>query len=298
MTLKNFLRPTYSLIRRALFKILPPETALRLEYWRAKGENLSFKSPKTIWEKIQWIKLYDRNPLYTTLADKYAARDYVEQVIGKQYLVKLYGVYEKTSEIDWDVLPSAFILKTAHGCGHNILVADKKTLDKNQALKQLDAWLRVNLYYGSHSWAYKNIPPRIICEELLVPEDGRDLVDYKIHCMNGEPRFCQVIAERYHGKSTAYYDLQWNRLPFHKLTDGCISEEIPRPSALDEMVDLARKLSKAAIYMRVDFYFLKGQIIFGEMTLYPTNGLAHFDPPEYNLWVGEMLTLPAQRRCS
>ena len=291
------LKPAVRAMRRWLAAAIPDRVKdywiVRYRYRKRRGRSLSLRRPETLSEKIQWIKLYDHKPIYTELADKYTARRHVEAMIGKQYLVDLYGVYETVGQIDFDALPDAFVLKAVHGSGWNILCPDKNALNREATLATLDGWLHTNYYDHSREWVYKDIPPRIVCEEFLRTEDGRDLADYKLFCLNGEPRIVQVDLDRFHGHRRNLYDTDWNRLPFG-IGYPPSPEDVPRPETLEEMLRLARRLSSLALLMRVDFYWHGGRIYFGEMTFYPGNGLETFDPPEYDRVYGAMLTLPGR----
>ena len=256
------------------------------------GEILNLENPKTFNEKIQWIKLYDSTPLKTRLADKYLVRDWVKKQVGEKYLIPLLGVWDKFDDINFDKLPNKFVLKANHGCGWNIIVKDKSIFNKADAKRKLDKWLNTNYAFKSgFELYYKDIPPKIIAEDFLENE-GKDLDDYKIWCFNGKPKFIFFLAERQIKLKLAVYDPNWNLLPF-----GCSFPQykklVPKPDNLDEMLNVAKVLCKDFAYVRVDLYRLDdGSLKFGEMTFTTASGMCTWDPPEYDLVLGEMITLP------
>lgn len=262
-------------------------------FYSATRERLNLDNPETYDQKIQWLKVYDSTPLKTRLTDKYLVRDWVKGKIGEKYLTKLLGVWDNFDDIDFDALPDKFVLKANHGCGFNFIVPDKSKMDKSDARYKFRTWLKINYAYR---WGmepqYRDIEPKIIAEEYL-ENDNRDLYDYKIWCFGGEPKYIQFLSERNKGGlKMAFYDTEWNLMPFvydHPRLDR-IAE---KPDNLDEMLDIAKTLSKDFCHVRVDLYRLNdGTIKFGEMTFTSCSGTCHWDPPEYNKILGDLITLP------
>ena len=252
------------------------------------------ETPRTFNEKIQWLKLYDRQPLYTKLADKYAVRQYVNDKIGPEYLNELYGVYESPAQIKYNHLPDSFVMKTTHGSGMNILVHSKREIDINNIAKRLKGWLKLNYYELGREWAYKDIPPKIICEKLLIDENGQPPQDFKVFCFNGTPQFIQVDYDRHLNHTQTFFDTYWKKLSFGK-SCPVHDQEIKHPQRLYEMLWAATQLSRCIPFVRVDFYALP-QLVFGEMTFYPGNGFSAFHPHEWDLKLGNLLELPSVRR--
>lgn len=285
----------------AYFQGLDPseyENALKAWFMRETSRELNLDHPVTYDEKIQWIKLYEKNPLKTKYADKYEVRDFVRQTIGDKYLVPLIGVWENVDDVDFDSLPDRFVLKATHGSGWNIIVKDKKSIDIGEVKKKLDFWLNcVYSFCAGLDLHYKDIKPRIIAEEYL-ENHGGDLHDYKVWCFNGKAHFVQYITDRSKGFKVAYYDLNWNKLPFvriHRQYEG----EVEKPSNLDEMIWAAEKLAKQFNYVRVDFYRLdNGDIKFGELIFTPGSGLYLLNPPEYNRMLGDLIDLNYPNECA
>lgn len=249
-------------------------------------------NPKTYNEKIQWLKLNDSTELKTKLSDKYAVRFWVEEKIGKQYLIPMLGVWDRAGDIDFEQLPKQFVLKTNHASGTNIIVKDKDTIDKKKIVQKLDEWMQVT--YG-HEWyekQYIDIEKKIIAEEYIEQMDG-GLYDYKFHCFNGEPRYIHVLGERSeHGGKEAFYDTLWVKQNFVCGAYPMFDKEIKKPSKFEEMLELSKQLSKDFLYVRVDFYQIKDEIKFGEMTFTPYAGIYKWNPPETNVLFGELLQLP------
>ena len=251
---------------------MPDKLFLRIAYRGHTGRWLNLKKPQRFTEKLQWLKLYDRNPLYTQLVDKYEVRNYLKDKIDDKHLVKLYGVYDSFDEISWGELPDSFIMKCTHGCGCNHIVKNKTDVDKQALRKQFNKWMKKNPYPGTREWPYKNVKPRIICEELLVDESGYELKDYKIYCYHGEPKIIQVMSNRSKGGyDLNHYDLDWNEIRIERKNHKPNSN-FAKPILLQEMVEVSRKLSKDIPFVRVDLYYTGEKIYSGEMTFFPASG--------------------------
>lgn len=265
--------------------ILPDSVYLKIIYRIRVHKKLNLNDPKSFTEKIQYMKLTDHNPIYTCIADKYAVREFVEERIGKEYLVKLYGVYDKIEEIPYSKLPEQFVIKATHDSGGCILVDNKNKLNIKKTNKRLKRILHRNFYWKGREWCYKNIPPRIICEELLEDEIGNGLIDYKIYCFHGIPRMIGIATNRKADLRFDYFDTDFNHLNF---VQSAPNSETPlvKPEHFEEMLDLATKLSKGFQQVRVDLYNIKGKIYFGEMTLYDSSGLDGYQPDEWDYKIG------------
>lgn len=278
---------------------LPDAPYLKLLYRFKMGHRLDLKSPKTFTEKIQWLKLYNRKPEYTTMVDKYAVKQYVANIIGEEYIIPTLGVWDKPEDVDWENLPNQFVLKTTHGGGGGgvVICRDKKIFDKNAAIDKLNESLSSDIYRGLREWPYKNVPKRIIAEKFMAPEKSsapKDLPDYKFFCFNGEPKYCQVIRDRHTKETIDFYDMDWNHMLFVGLNPLARNGLTPvaRPGNLDEMKDICRKLADPKSFVRVDLYVIDDKSYFGELTLYPASGMGVFTPEEWNSKLGDLLTLP------
>lgn len=184
------------------------EKCLGFWYKYRFGTRLNLKNPKTFNEKIQWLKLYDRNPLYTTMVDKYEAKKYVASIIGEEYIIPTLGVWDKFDDIDFDKLPNQFVLKCTHDSGGLAVCKDKKVFDINAARKRINRSLKRNFYWIGREWPYKDVRPRIIAEQYMENSDGRtELSDYKFYCFNGKPEYCHVISDRTQNETMDFFDM-------------------------------------------------------------------------------------------
>jgi hypothetical protein len=257
------------------------------------GKKLNLKQPLEFNEKIQWLKVYYKNPLLTKLVDKYAVRDYVKETIGKKYLNNLLQVYDSPGAVKWNELPEKFVLKGVHGCHFNLIVPDKKELNRSKARWLLHKWMSKNQYYrGGLEWAYKDVKPRLIAESYLEEMGKESINDYKFFCFNGVPKFVQVDQDRFEAHQRCFYTMEWEKLPF--ITQGFTRYEGPMepPKNFGEMKEIAAVLAADFPFVRVDLYNLSGRIVFGELTFYPADGRKEFEPNEYNRIIGDYLTLP------
>lgn len=281
------------------FLTLPPEQyedelRQQLHLIIPNGQKYNIDNPATFNDKIQWLKLHDYSPIKTTLADKYAVRQWVKDTIGEEYLIPLVGgPWKCGEEIDFDKLPSQFVIKANHGSGEVIIVRNKAQIDRQAIIKTVNQW--VNVLYGwfgmeSH---YFSIPRKIFAEGLIEQKNG-DLVDYKIHCFNGKPQIIQIIGNRdllKHSALEAFFDTDWNRIPLMYHSYEQYTTPPQKPGCLDEMIQTAKILSSGFRYVRVDLYEIEGTVKFGEMTFTPFAGFGRWDNPDYNAIVGSMIKL-------
>ena len=253
------------------------------------GREMDWENPRTYNEKICWEKLNAKDPRRTRFADKYLVRDWVKEQIGEEHLTRHYGVWDNANDIDFNELPSQFALKTTHSSAMNIIVKDKSKLDIPKAVNQLNYWMGLNCAYYNLELHYKDIKPRIICEEYL---EGlaEDVYDYNIYCFNGEPKYIWCIKGSHNPDCKAsFYDLNWQMQPFSM---GYPKDEIPapRPEKLDEMLRLSRILCKDFNHVRVDWFSMPdGRVLFGEMTFSTCGGLQRFIPEEYDEYFGNLI---------
>jgi len=251
------------------------------------------KNPKSFNEKLQWLKLHWRDPKATQCADKYSVRHYViEQGYG-DILNNLLGVYDNVDDINFDSLPNKFVLKATHGSGMNIICKDKSKLDINNAKKMMMKWLKQNYYYHSFEWVYKDIRPRIVCEEFLEDSEYKDLIDYKFMCFNGEIRCLFICSDRDNiaGLKVDFYDMDWKLMPFYRYYPNS-GNKIEKPEGFDRMIEYAKILSRPFPFVRVDFYQVNGKIFFGELTFFPGSGMEYFKPELYDYRFGDWIKLP------
>lgn len=252
-------------------------------------------NPKTFNEKIQWRKLFDRQDIYTELADKYKVRAYVQNRLGKEYLIPLYLATSNPDDIHFDELPDEFVVKANNGCDRIRIIRNRRSIDQQALMRECRKWLLKNYYEASGEWQYKNITPLIVIEKLLVDEQGKLPCDYKFHCFNGRTEYIQVDFDRHLARKTNNYDRDWNLLPF---TTRCpnYNKHVSSPSNLTEMIETAEKLSSGFSYVRVDLYSISRQIYFGELTLTPACGFQKFYPEHYDHFYGEKFRTSADRK--
>lgn len=297
------LKTFFSLIRKPWEMVIPldsnhllfwmsDEMFARLAFRGNMGYPLDLENPKTFNEKLQWLKIYDHRPEYTDLVDKLKAKDIVGKIIGKEHIVPVYGEWERADDIPFNDLPGQFVLKCNHDQGSVILVSDKNKLNLGDAVHILNKNLNRNLFYGTREYPYKNIKPMVFAEKYL--QD--DIVDYKFYCFQGEPKFlyCGKGLTEDHSLKIDFYDLEWNLMPFYR-TDYHRLGAVPKPDCLDEMIAIARALSKGVPFVRIDLFAVNNQIYFSEFTLCPASGFMRFVPEEYDRIVGEWLELPEKR---
>lgn len=282
-----------------ILKILgfvPDSIMLKLQYRIKLGRKLDLKTPERFTEKLQWYKINYRNPIMHKCVDKYAVRKYVESKGLGDILVKLYGHYKNVNDVPFSKLPNSFVIKTTHGGGglNVVVVPDKSKLDTEELKQKLSfSEDRVASNGGGREWAYYGLKTGIIVEQLLVnkqnPEAGVN--DYKIFCYNGHAKYIIVDVDRFIGHKRNFYNRKWQNL--HVTSDCPPSDrEIPRPENLEELLQVAEKLSKGFPYVRVDLYDVDGKIYFGELTFYPWSGYVQFSPDSFDKLLGKHFILP------
>lgn len=277
---------------KGYFKWMPDETYLKICYRAAFGRKLNLANPQTFNEKLQWLKLYDRNPAYTKMVDKYEVKKYVSDMIGEEYIIPTIGVWNHFDEIDFDKLPEQFVLKCTHDSGGLVICKDKRHLDKKAARKKIEMSLKRNFYYVGREWPYKNVTPRIIAEQYMVDELENDLKDYKIHNFNGSAKIIEVDYNRFVEHKRNLYTIDWQYIDaaIQYPTDKDV--KIDKPKCLLEMLNLAQKLSSEIPHVRTDFYCINNRIYFGELTFYHESGYGKFYPESFGIELGKWIEIP------
>ncbi len=262
-------------------------------YTKRFGHEVDFKNPKTFTEKLQWLKLFYRNEKMPICSDKYDIRNYLKEV-NLEYLANdVIGVYNNAEDIEFDKLPKKFVAKATHGSGWNLICEDKYSLDIPREIKKMNTWLKLNLYVFGREWNYKDIKPRIVVEKFI---EHKPLNDYKFMCFGGEPLYMQLNNDYNNVHYVDFYDLKtWEHLNVSYGPFKMSNRAIEKPVMFDQMMELARKLSKPFPFVRVDFYNFDDTIILGELTFFPSSGLWPLIPNEvvdYDKVLGEQLQLP------
>ena len=262
------------------------------------GKDLNLENPQTFNEKIQWLKLHDRNPLYTLMVDKYLVKDYVASIIGQEYIIPTLGVWDSPDDIDFDKLPDQFVLKCNHNSGTGMCICkDKSKLDVKKVKSELRKGLAQDYYLHGREWPYKNVPRKIIAEEYMEDEKTGELRDYKFFCFNGVAKALFIATDRQkEGEETKFdfYDMNFNHLPFINGHPNS-TMRIDRPERFDEMRILAEKLSINIPHVRVDFYEVNGKVYFGELTFSHWSGMVPFEPEEWDYTFGSWIALNVRK---
>ncbi len=279
---------------------LPDKMYLSLRYRCKMGRWINWKNPKTFTEKLQWLKVNDYKPEYTNMVDKLAAKDYVAQRIGEQYIIPTLGVWDSVEDIDWDSLPNQFVLKTTHGgggCGV-VVCKDKGSLDKEKAKEKLRTSMQTNAGKSYREKPYLNVPRKIIAEKFMAEQRSvsPDLIDYKFYCFNGVPKLIMVANGRSTGnKRFGYYDTEWNTVD---ISWGAPKPDVEftKPDNLNEMLEIASKLSSDLVHARIDLYNIDSHVYFGEITFYDGSGLDKINPQSYDEYLGSLMKLKSTKR--
>lgn len=271
--------------------IIPDKLYIQLKYFYRFHKFPNLKNPQTYNEKLQWLKLYDRKPIYTTMADKYEAKKYVANIIGEEYIIPTLGVWDRFEDIDFDSLPNQFVLKCTHDSGGLVICKDKSSFDRDKAKRKINNSLNTNYFYHSREWPYKNIKPRVIAEQYIENENG-DLPDYKFFSFDGQTKALYVATDRQSKEETKFdfYDEHFNHLDLVNSHPNS-NKENKKPKTFDKMIELANILSKGYPHIRVDFYEINGKTYFGELTFYHMSGFQPFIPEKWDYTFGEWLKI-------
>ena len=281
------------LIVKGFLNFLQDKQFLKLRYWLEMERRLNLEPPQTFNEKLQWLKLYDRNPEYVKMVDKYEVRKYIAEKIGEEYLIPLLGVWDSFDEIDFEKLPNQFVLKCTHDSGGLVICKDKSRLDIAKTKKKINKCLKRNFYYITREWPYRNVKPRIIAEQYMVPESGADIADYKVHNFNGKSGLVLVCDGRFspEGLTEDFYDISWNHMNIKRPDIPNKQKQHQRPATLEKMIELSEILAKDIPFVRTDFYEIDGKIYFGEITFFPASGMKAFVPEKWDYKFGGMILL-------
>lgn len=302
MRLKEYIRHPLQLVRpmerRGLLNWMPDKQYLKLMYAVATGNKLNLSNPKTFNEKIQWLKLYDRQPEYTTMVDKYEAKRYVEGVLGANHIIPTLGVWNRFDDIDFDALPRQFVLKCTHDSGGLVICRNKDALDKDAARKKIEKSLNRNYFRHGREWPYKHVKPRILAEAYMEDGHGTGLRDYKFFCFHGEPKLIYVSEglEHHPTASISFLTMDWEFAPFGRSDYKGFAELPQKPELYEQMIQTAKTLAGDMPFVRVDLYEIKGNIYFSELTFSPCGGMLPFEPRSWDETIGEWIDLPSVKK--
>lgn len=277
--------------KRHLLNWVPDEWYLKILYWLIFKKKLDLGDPQTFNEKLQWLKLHDRQPIYTTMVDKCEAKKYVASKIGEEYIIPTLDVWDSFDDIDFDLLPDQFVLKCTHDSGGLVICKDKSKFDVQSAKKKINQCLRRNFYWYGREWPYKNVKPRIIAEKYMTDESGTELKDYKIFNFDGEPKLIQVDYDRFVEHKRNLYTTDWKYIEATIQYPTDAGHRINRPRQLEKMLEIARVLSADIPHVRTDFYCINDRTFFGELTFHHGSGFEKFTPESLGEKMGEWLKL-------
>lgn len=287
-----------SVMARGIFHHLTDEQYLKLAWKVDMGGKLNLQNPKTFNEKLQWLKLNDRKSLYTQLVDKYEAKHWVANLIGDDYIIPTYGIWENFDDINFEKLPKQFVIKCTHDSCGLVICKDKSRLNIGSAQNKINKSLRRNYYYRDREWPYKDVKPRIIVEKFM--SDGRTLesglTDFKFFCFSGHPKFLYVSQglDNHATAKIAFYDLHGKKMWFKRADYHELSEdEFSLPKTFSEMVNVAAILAKniPCPFVRIDLYEINGKVYFSEITFSPCGGHLPFSPVKADFELGKLLKL-------
>ncbi len=278
-----------------LLRFVPDELMIKMQYRIKTGRKLNLKNPERFTEKLQWYKLFYRDPLMTKCSDKYEVRTYVESKGLGQYLTNLYGIYDDFEDIEFDALPNSFAIKYTNGSGSNYFVKDisKESIGRIKSI--VKSWVGSPKGLYGREWCYYNVQPRIIIEELIERDENNDIPDYKFFCFDGKVKYLYTMVDyvdNHENGRCSFFTPEFEQLPYRRSEYMEIERHIQKPENFDEMIKVAEILAKDFPHVRVDLYNIKGRIIFGELTFYNASGYTVFTPDEFDFILGKEFNLP------
>lgn len=287
---------TIRLAKAGFYNHLDDKAYLQKLYRAKMGQPLNLDNPQLFSEKLQWLKLNDRNPLYTQLVDKYRAREYIAEKLGEEYLIPLLGVWDDPEDIDFDALPDQFVLKCNHNSGTGMCICrDKSKLDYEAVRRELRKGLQENFFLKAREWPYKDVPRKIICEQYMTDGSGKEeLTDYKFFCFHGQVKCFKVDFDRFLDHRANWYDRNRHLIPCGEIScPPCYEKQISFPENLQQMIDAAETLSSGIPFVRVDLYSANEKIYFGELTIFPACGWGRFTDDQWDCVMGQWLHILA-----
>lgn len=293
MVKKAIIQVSRHLWLKKIMRLCPDRMYIHLKWiGRRMPYRLNLKHPRTFNEKLQWMKLYDRKPLYTTLVDKYSVKQYVSTMCGEEYVIPVLGVWERVEDIEWEKLPRQFVIKCSHDCGGMVICRDKSKLNKDQAREKIRQCFLKDYYYEGREWPYKNVKKRIFAEQYMEDEYG-ELRDYKFFCFDGVVKAMFVASERTIGEEVKFDFFDENFIHLDLKQGHPNADAVPnKPQGFETMKKLAAMLSKGIPQVRIDFYDVNGHVFFGEFTFFHFGGMVSFEPIEWDYTFGSWVQLP------
>lgn len=273
--------------------VLSDKNYYRIQYYVMLGRIPNIDNPSLYTEKLQWLKLYDHNPLYTKIVDKFEVKRIISSIIGEQYVIPTLGIWNSPEEVNIETLPNQFVLKTTFGGGGDgiVICRDKTKLNREETLAKLKKSFNTNPYLRAREWPYRDVPRRIIAEQYLEDDSG-ELRDYKFYCFGGKPHVVMIASNRFTNHYFNYFDMDFNILPITSAMGTHSNAIFDKPMSFNEMKEVATKLSKGFTHVRVDLYSCQGKVYFGELTLYDSSGFDDLSSEEWNQRFGDWISLP------
>ena len=280
-------------VLKKISKLLPDKIYLKFRYLIKFKSKLDLSNPQTFNQKLQWLKLYDRKKIYTTMVDKFDVKKYVADIIGEEYVIPTLGVYDNFDEINFEKLPNSFVIKCTHDSCGLAIIKDKNKIDIENVKYKINKCLKNNYFYDGREWPYKNVRPRIIIEPYLEDNTYNELRDYKFFTFSGNVEYLFIATNR-QGMGETYFDFYDKNFRHLDIINGHpMNPNIPeKPLNYNKMIELAEKLSNNLPHIRVDFYEVNGKIFFGELTFYHWSGFKPFYPEEWDYKFGNLIKLP------
>lgn len=288
--MNNLLKNVILLPFNLLYKV-SPEWDLKILFFLKQHYALDLKNPKTYNEKLQWIKLYDKNPLMTKCCDKYAVREYVKQQGCEDILNHLIWQGFDPGEIPFSKLPKKYVIKVTHGSTFNIIQNGELQITQNEIISRCRKWLKAKFLPCYGEWFYGVERPRVIVEDFIESADDTQLRDYKVFCFNGHPKMIRVDTDRFTNHKMDFFDCNWNRINNAGMGYEISGRAIEKPICINRVLDYAAKLSAPFKHARVDFYIVKDKIYFGEITFTNGAGFDRFSSYDFDIMVGNWLNL-------
>lgn len=276
------------------YKKVPDDKFVQLMFRSKMGYEMSLDTPITFNEKIQWMKIYDRNPVYSIMADKIRAKQFVSSILGEDLIIPTLATWDRAEDIDFDSLPNQFVIKCNHNSGLGMaIVKDKNTIDKDKIVLKAKKGLEQDYYLYGREWAYRDIPRKVFAEKYMIDDKVGELRDYKFFCFNGVCKFFKIDFDRFTEHRANYYDRDKQLMTLGEVVCPPNPEKrIQIPDTINQMIEYAEKLAKNCPFVRVDFYDVNNHIYFGELTFYPSSGCGPFTEPGWDEKLGEWLELP------
>lgn len=293
--IKIIKNPKFILLKMDQMKIitLSDKKYIELNYEYTFGRKINLEHPKEYNEKLNWLKLYDRQEKYTNMVDKYAVKNIVGEKIGNEYIIPTIGVWDRFEDIDFTVLPNSFVIKTTHDSGGVVIVKDKEKIDLNEVKKKINKSLKRDYYRLWREWPYKNVKRRIIVEEYLEDNNDKELRDYKFFCFDGKPFIMFIAGNRQKNDEDTYFDFYDMNGTHLNIKNGHPNSRVQPhlPKNFKKMKELATIISKGIPQVRIDFYEVNGKVYFGEITLFHFAGFVDFEPQKWNNILGNKINL-------